>query len=45
MTEENKKENIKTELERASQAFDAATLLFNNNFLNDAISKLSRVWS
>lgn len=40
MTDENKKENIKTELERASQAFDAATLLFDNDFLNDAISKL-----
>lgn len=40
MTEENKKENIKSELERASKAMDAATLLFDNGFLNDAVSRL-----
>ena len=40
MTEENKKENIKAELDRASMALDAATLLFENGFLSDAISRL-----
>ena len=40
MTEENKRENIKNELDRASKAMDAAVLLFENDFLNDAISKL-----
>ena len=40
MTEENKKENIKAELDRASTALDASTLLFENGFLNDAISRL-----
>jgi uncharacterized protein len=40
MTEENKKENIKAELDRASMALDASTLLFENGFLSDAISRL-----
>jgi len=40
MTEENKKENIKAELDRASMALDASTLLFENGFLGDAISRL-----
>jgi uncharacterized protein (UPF0332 family) len=40
MTEENKRENIKNELDRASKAMDTAVLLFENDFLNDAISKL-----
>jgi len=40
MTEKNRKENIKEEMARASTAFDAAILLFNNGFSNDAISKL-----
>ena len=40
MTEENKKENIKNELDRASKAIDAAILLFENDFLNDAVSRL-----
>lgn len=29
MTDENKKENIKTELERASQAFDAGLIMIS----------------
>lgn len=40
MTEENKRENIKNELDRASKAMDAAVLLFENGFLNDAVSRL-----
>ncbi|MEW6680481.1 MAG: HEPN domain-containing protein [bacterium] len=40
MRERNKRENIKSELERASKAMDAATLLSENDFLNDAISRL-----
>jgi len=40
MTEENKKENIKNELDRASKALDAAILLFDSGFLSDAISRL-----
>ena len=40
MKEENKKENIREELERAGKAIGAATLLFNNGFLNDALSRL-----
>ncbi|MEK6691220.1 MAG: HEPN domain-containing protein [Nitrospirota bacterium] len=40
MTEENKIENIKNELDRASKSLDAAMLLFNNGFLSDAVSRL-----
>src|SRR4030042_5306206 len=40
MTEENKKDNIKNELERASNALQAANLLYENGFLNDAVSRL-----
>lgn len=40
MTEENKKENIKDELQRASQALQAADLLFEKGLLNDAVSRL-----
>jgi len=40
MTEENKKENIKNELDRALKAKDAAILLFDEGFLSDAISRL-----
>jgi uncharacterized protein (UPF0332 family) len=40
MTEENKKDNIKNELERASNALQAANLLYDNSFLNDAVSRL-----
>jgi uncharacterized protein (UPF0332 family) len=40
MTDENKKENIRNELDRASKTIEAANILFNNGFLNDAISRL-----
>ncbi|MCI2424482.1 HEPN domain-containing protein [Candidatus Acetothermia bacterium] len=40
MIEENKRENIREEMERAVKAMGAASLLFNNGFLNDAISRL-----
>jgi uncharacterized protein (UPF0332 family) len=40
MTEENKKDNIKNELERASNAFKAANLLYDSGLLNDAVSRL-----
>ena len=40
MTEENKKENIREEIERAAKSKDAANLLFENRFFNDAVSKL-----
>ncbi|RLG51198.1 MAG: DNA-binding protein [Thermoproteota archaeon] len=40
MREENKKANIREEVQRAAQAMDAANLLFNNGFFNDAVSRL-----
>jgi len=40
MTEENKRENIREEMARAVKAMGAASLLFDNGFLNDAISRL-----
>jgi len=40
MKEVNKKENIREELKRAERAIGAANLLFNNDFLNDALSRL-----
>lgn len=40
MTEENKKENIKTELEGASKTLSEAELLFNNGFYSGAVSRL-----
>jgi len=40
VTEENKKENIKTELDRASKTLLEAELLFNNGFIPGAISRL-----
>ncbi|MFQ6070956.1 MAG: HEPN domain-containing protein [Candidatus Aminicenantales bacterium] len=40
MREENKKENIHEEMRRAGTAIGAANLLFNNGFLNDALSRL-----
>jgi uncharacterized protein (UPF0332 family) len=40
MIEENKRENIREELERAVKAMGAAGLLFENGFLNDAVSRL-----
>jgi uncharacterized protein (UPF0332 family) len=40
MIEENKRENIREELERAVKAMGAASLLFENGFLSDAVSRL-----
>jgi len=40
MMEKNKRENICEEIERASQTMSAATLLFDNNLINDAVSRL-----
>ncbi len=40
MTEENKRKNIREEMERAAKAIDAATLLFDSGFFNDAVSRL-----
>ena len=40
MTEDNKKTNIREELQRADQALKAASLLFDNGLLSDAISRL-----
>lgn len=40
MNEENKRENIREEIDRANEAIRAANLLFENGFVKDAISKL-----
>ena len=40
MNEENKKANIREEIDRASEAIRAAHLLFENGFVRDAVSKL-----
>ncbi len=40
MTEENKKINIKAELERADEALRAADILMSNGLLKDAVSRL-----
>ena len=40
MTEENKKENIKTELEGAAKTLLEADLLFKNSFFKGAVSRL-----
>lgn len=40
MNENNKKENIREEIERANEAMNAAVLLFDNGYLKDAVSKL-----
>lgn len=40
MTERNKGENIREELSRAAEAMDAASLLFDNGFFKDAVSRL-----
>jgi uncharacterized protein (UPF0332 family) len=40
MTEENRRENICAELDRAAEALAAATLLYENGFVSDAISRL-----
>ena len=40
MNEENKKENLREELQRADEATKAAELLFDNGFTKDAVAKL-----
>jgi uncharacterized protein (UPF0332 family) len=40
MTEDNRKENMRTELNRADESIKAADLLFDNNLVSDAISRL-----
>lgn len=40
MNEFNKKENIHEEIERSKTAFEAACLLFENGYINDALSRL-----
>lgn len=40
MTEDTRKENIRTELDRATEAIAAATLLYENGYISDAISRL-----
>lgn len=40
MNEENKRENLLEEVERAQESMDAAELLFTNGFTRDAVAKL-----
>ncbi len=40
MMDMNKKRNIIEEINRGDTALEAASLLFNHGFLNDAVSKL-----
>jgi len=40
VTEDNRKENIRAELDRATEAIAAATLLYENGFVSDAVSRL-----
>jgi len=40
VNEENKRENIREEIDRANDAIRASNLLFENGFVKDAISKL-----
>ncbi len=40
LKEENKRKNIREEMEKAGETISAATLLFDNGFFNDAISRL-----
>lgn len=40
MIEKNKRINIHEEIERAAKALDAANLLHDNGFFNDAVSRL-----
>jgi uncharacterized protein (UPF0332 family) len=37
---ENKKANVREEIERADESMKAADLLFDNNFVRDAVTKL-----
>ncbi len=40
MNEENKKENLREEIQRANESLKAAELLFENEFTRDAVAKL-----
>lgn len=40
MNEENKRENLREELQRADESMKAADLLFENGFTRDAVAKL-----
>jgi hypothetical protein len=40
VNEENKRENIREEVDRANEAIRAVNLLFENGFVKDAVSKL-----
>jgi hypothetical protein len=40
LTEENKRKNIREEMDKAAKTIKAATLLFDNGFFEDAISRL-----
>jgi uncharacterized protein (UPF0332 family) len=40
VTEDNRRENIRAELGRATEAIAAATLLYENGFVSDAVSRL-----
>lgn len=40
MTKDNQRENMRAELERATEAIAAATLLYENGYISDAISRL-----
>jgi uncharacterized protein (UPF0332 family) len=40
VNEENKKANIREEIDRANEAIRAAHLLFENGFVRDAVSKI-----
>lgn len=40
MREENKRENIREEIDHANESMRAADLLFNNGFIRDAVAKL-----
>jgi len=40
VNDENKRANIREEMDRANEAIRASNLLFENGFLRDAISKL-----
>jgi uncharacterized protein (UPF0332 family) len=40
VNEENKRENVREEINHANESMKAADLLFNNGFLRDAVAKL-----
>jgi uncharacterized protein (UPF0332 family) len=40
MTEENKRKNIKSELDKASEILSEANLLYKNDFISGAVSRL-----